>query len=205
VTRFLVVYVTHDGQTGRIARRITRQIVRGLADHPARRADGPAGGRPGVQSFRLGRDTPPAPAGFDAVIAGGCVRYGRHDRVLVDYLRRHAASLASKTTGIFSVDLVSRDPSKSDAGGNVYLRKLLDRIGFAPDLATAFAGRLDYPRYRWFDRWMIRAIMRALGGPTDPRAVVEYTDFAAVDRFSREMLKLSHQSDRADAHGETGC
>jgi menaquinone-dependent protoporphyrinogen oxidase len=50
-----------------------------------------------------------------------------------------------------------------------------------------FAGKLDYPRYRWFDRQMIRLIMALTGGPTDPTTVVDYTDWAAVDGFAGEL------------------
>jgi menaquinone-dependent protoporphyrinogen oxidase len=189
MTRFLIVHATHDGQTGRIADRIAAAL---------------AGGGRSVRSHRLGGGEPPAPQAFDAVIAGGCVRYGRHDRALVDFLRRHADTLARRTTGVFSVDLISLDPAKTQPAGNVYLRKLLGRIGFRPDAAEAFAGRLDYPRYRWFDRWMIRMIMRAMGGPTDPSAVVEYTDFDAVDRFAARMLKLSNRSAQAPASMPAG-
>jgi menaquinone-dependent protoporphyrinogen oxidase len=73
----------------------------------------------------------------------------------------------------------------------VYARKLLARVPFRPGAFAIFPGRLDYPRYRWYDRLMIRAIMRATGGPTDPASVIEYTDWDAVDRFASRMLKLS--------------
>lgn len=183
MTRFLIVHATRYGQTGRIAGRIAAAL---------------AGCGRSVQAHRLGGGEPPAPQAFDAVIAGGCVRYGRHDRALVDFLRRHAHTQARRTAGVFSVDLISQDPAKTTPAGNVYLRKLLGRIGFCPDAAEAFAGRLDYPRYRWFDRWLICMII-ALGGPTDPAAVVEYTDFDAVDRFATRVLKLSSQPARAAA------
>jgi menaquinone-dependent protoporphyrinogen oxidase len=184
--RCLLLYATHHGQTARIAQRMADTLTGSDAD---------------VCTFRFGRGRPPSPARFDMVIAGGCVRYGRHDRRLAGYLRRHADQLSSLTTGVFSVDLIAQDPTKSRPSGNVYLRKLIARIGFDPDMSVAFAGRLDYPRYRGFDRWMIRMIMRKLGGPTDPNAVVEYTDFDAVDRFSTGMLKLSHRTARPSASG----
>jgi len=52
------------------------------------------------------------------------------------------------------------------------------------------AGRLDYPRYTWLDRQMIRLIMRVSGGPTDPEASIEYTDWAAVDGLAGQMAEL---------------
>jgi menaquinone-dependent protoporphyrinogen oxidase len=32
---------------------------------------------------------------------------------------------------------------------------------------AVFAGALRYPRYRWYDRFMIRLIMKMTGGETD--------------------------------------
>jgi menaquinone-dependent protoporphyrinogen oxidase len=36
-------------------------------------------------------------------------------------------------------------------------------------LAVAIVGGLDDARWRWWDRPIIRLIMRLTGGPTDPR------------------------------------
>jgi menaquinone-dependent protoporphyrinogen oxidase len=173
---FLMAFATHDGQTGRIAERIAARLE--AASVP-------------VRACRFGHDSVPAPEGFDGFIAGSCVRYGRCDKRMIDYLRIHASALSRLPTGLFSVDLISRDPGKDEPRGNVYARKLLARVPFRPGAFAIFPGRLDYPRYRWYDRLMIRAIMRATGGPTDPASVIEYTDWDAVDRFASRMLKLS--------------
>ena len=54
-----------------------------------------------------------------------------------------------------------------------------------------FAGKLDYPRYGFIDRQMIRFIMLITKGPTDPKAVVEFTDWAQVEAFGREVCALT--------------
>jgi menaquinone-dependent protoporphyrinogen oxidase len=43
-----------------------------------------------------------------------------------------------------------------------------------------FAGALRYPRYRWYDRFMIRLIMKMTGGETDTSKEVVYTDWQQV-------------------------
>ena len=53
-----------------------------------------------------------------------------------------------------------------------------------------FAGKLDYPRYGFFDRQMIRFIMLMTKGPTDPAAVVEFTDWQRVEAFARDVCAL---------------
>ncbi|MEI7538802.1 MAG: flavodoxin domain-containing protein, partial [Comamonadaceae bacterium] len=54
-----------------------------------------------------------------------------------------------------------------------------------------FAGKLDYPRYRFIDRQMIRFIMLITKGPTDPSVVVEFTDWQAVEEFGRTVGKMA--------------
>jgi menaquinone-dependent protoporphyrinogen oxidase len=53
-----------------------------------------------------------------------------------------------------------------------------------------FAGRLDYPRYAFFDRQMIRLIMPITRGPTDPRATVEFTDWDKVAQFAGRIQTM---------------
>jgi len=61
-------------------------------------------------------------------------------------------------------------------------------------VAVAFAGRLDYPRYSWWDRQIIRFIMLLTGGPTDPSASVEYTSWPAVDAFADRIAELQRRN-----------
>jgi len=70
------------------------------------------------------------------------------------------------------------------------LRKTIARHRLAPALVTAFAGRLDYRRYRWRDRQIIRFIMLLTGGPTAADTCVEYTSWDAVDAFAAQIAEL---------------
>ncbi|EJS87554.1 protoporphyrinogen oxidase, partial [Pasteurella multocida subsp. multocida str. Anand1_cattle] len=67
---------------------------------------------------------------------------------------------------------------------NVYVRKFLQRIDWQPHLAAVFAGALYYPRYSFFDRTMIRLIMKITGGETDTSKEIEYTDWQKVEFFT---------------------
>ena len=57
-------------------------------------------------------------------------------------------------------------------------------------LIAVFAGALRYPRYRWYDRFMIRLIMKMTGGETDTRKEVVYTDWQQVAHFAREIAHI---------------
>jgi menaquinone-dependent protoporphyrinogen oxidase len=89
-----------------------------------------------------------------------------------------------------SVNLTARKPAKTTATGNAYLRKTIARHRLAPAVAVAFAGRLDYRRYGWLDRQIIRFIMLLTRGPTDPDTCIEYTSWPAVDEFADRVADL---------------
>jgi menaquinone-dependent protoporphyrinogen oxidase len=55
---------------------------------------------------------------------------------------------------------------------------------------AVFAGKLDYPIYTFLDRQVIRFIMWMTKGPTDPQAVVEFTDWKKVDDFGRAIAGM---------------
>jgi menaquinone-dependent protoporphyrinogen oxidase len=134
--------------------------------------------------------------GFDCIIIGASIRYGRHKQEVHDFIARHCKLLAEKENAFFSVNIVARKPTKCQPETNPYLRNFLKKITWRPNNLVVFAGRLDYPRCSYFDRMMIRFIMLITNGPTDPTAVVEFTDWNQVDAFARLMgEKLYSNSD----------
>jgi menaquinone-dependent protoporphyrinogen oxidase len=133
-------------------------------------------------------------AAFDAIVIGASIRYGRHSKTVMDFIQRHAPLLDSKPNAFFSVNIVARKPDKNQPDTNPYLRKFLRQIAWRPRALAVFAGKLDYPRYRFFDRWMIRLIMLMTKGPTDPTAVIEFTDWQQVEAFGQRIGTLKESS-----------
>ncbi len=175
MSRVLIVYSTTDGHTLRICERL-RQVMT------------PAGAEV--------RIVPIAEAGsvdlgaHDKIIVGASIRYGRHARAVHDFVEEHAEALAARPSAFFSVSIVARKRDKNRPETNPYARKFLHGIRWRPRLAAVFAGRLEYPRYRPLDRLAIRLIMLITRGPTDPRAVVEFTDWREVEAFGRRVAEL---------------
>lgn len=99
-------------------------------------------------------------------------------------------ALDAKPNAFFSVNIVARKPQKNQPDTNPYLQKFLKGIRWRPKDTDVFAGKLDYPSYRFADRLMIRLIMLITGGPTDPRTVVEFTDWQRVDAFARRVISM---------------
>lgn len=127
---------------------------------------------------------------FERIVIGASIRYGHHQPEVAQFIHQHQGFLESRPSAFFSVNIVARKPNKNQPETNPYLKKFLRQIRWKPQLAAVFAGKLNYPIYGWFDRQMIRLIMLITHGPTDPRAVVEFTDWAQVEAFAHAVCAL---------------
>ncbi|NJL09113.1 MAG: menaquinone-dependent protoporphyrinogen IX dehydrogenase [Methylacidiphilales bacterium] len=126
-----------------------------------------------------------APAALVVLIAA--VRYGRHLEEATTFLDIYRALPVPPPLALASVCLTARKPNRRTAQDNPYLRKLIAHHGLTPAVARAFPGMLDYPRYGWLDRHVIRLIMWMTGGPADGTSRVEYTDWDDIEVFAGEL------------------
>lgn len=173
----LLFYATRDGQSRLIASRIAATLNRtGIEASP----------RDLAQTMPTLDELAAAP--LVALIAS--VRYGHHLAEAERMITLYQSLSAPPPLALASVNLTARKAGKDTPDGNAYLRKWIARRNLSPALATAIAGRLDYPRYGWLDRQMIRLIMKLTGGPTNPDAQVEYTSWEAVERFAQSIAEL---------------
>jgi menaquinone-dependent protoporphyrinogen oxidase len=170
MSRILIIYSTTDGQSEKICRRLQKVIER-------------EGNQVTLCPITDSSGLDPRP--FDKIVIGASIRYGRHSPLVADFIARNKALLDSKPNAFFSVNVVARKPEKSRPEANPYLQKFLGRIAWRPRELAVFAGRIDYPSYGPLDRLMIRLIMWMTKGPTDPKAVVEFTDWQQVEEFGR--------------------
>jgi menaquinone-dependent protoporphyrinogen oxidase len=128
--------------------------------------------------------------GFDTVVIGASIRYGKHQPQVFEFIRKNQATLEAKPSAFFSVNVVARKPEKNQPETNPYLQKFLKKISWQPQNLAVFAGKIDYPRYGFMDRQMIRFIMWMTKGPTDPTTTIEFTDWDSVEAFGRKIAKL---------------
>ncbi len=131
------------------------------------------------------------PARYDVIVIGASVRNGRHNPAVLDFIRANQTLLQSKPSGFFSVNLVARKPDKNTPESNPYVRRFFTHSAWKPRLVGVFAGNLDYPRYGTIDRNVIRLIMWLTGGPTDPQAKVEFTNWDEVRRYAGRIAALA--------------
>ncbi len=175
MARILIVYSTTDGHTREICNRLRRVIEQ--QEHQVT-----------LVPVAEVADADLEPC--DKIVVGASIRYGKHSPRIVDFIERNAQVLNRKTSAFFSVSVVARKPEKNQPHTNPYVRKLLRKISWRPREVAVFAGRIDYPSYGFLDRMVIRGIMWLTGGPTDPKAVVEFTDWRQVEAFGSLIAKM---------------
>ena len=175
MARILILHSTVDGHTLRICDRL-----RALLE-----ANGEA-----VVHCAVEQSAAHDVAAFDKIVIGASIRYGKHRPNVYGFIAQHRALLDARPCAFFSVNIVARKAAKNRPETNPYLQKFLRQSGWRPRELAVFAGKLDYPRYGWLDRQMIRLIMKITGGPTDPATVIDYTDWSAVDALAQRVSAL---------------
>jgi menaquinone-dependent protoporphyrinogen oxidase len=175
--RILIVYGTGHGQTRKIAERIAAILTE-------------AGNS--VTVLDAGKVAPlPAPGGFDAVIVGSSVEFGRHRASVRRYVIDQVDQLNGVPSAFFSVSgsAASSDPAQR-CNAREYLSDFLKSTGWKPWLGDTVAGAMAYTRYDPITRWVIRKISAKNGGPTDTSRDHEFTDWSQVDWFAEAFLEM---------------
>lgn len=168
----LIVFSTVDGHTLKICQRIQR-VLEDRAHKVTLVAV--------EEALRMDCST------FDKIVLGASIRYGKHSPLVYEFVGKNREQLARTASAFFSVSVVARKPGKNTPAGNQYFRKFKRLSKWSPPIAATFAGKIDYPRYHLLDRLVIQFIMLITRGPTDPKSVVEFTDWNAVDAFAEQV------------------
>jgi len=175
MAKLLMLYSTVDGHTLEITRRLAQMVQ--AAGHAAEVQELTPSTRVDLQAF-------------EGVLIGASIRYGKHRPEVARFIRANAAKLAAMPAAFFSISALARKPEKRQPATNPYVRKLLATVAWQPNAIGIFGGRIAYPRYRFFDKHMIRFIMWITGGPTDLDGTFEFTDWDEVAGFGRQVVNL---------------
>ena len=171
MSNILIIYSTTDGHTKTICERIKKFLINGnfvelLSLEDAKKVD---------------------LYNFEKIIIGASIRYGKHSRELYKFINLNKNTLDQKKNAFFSVNVVARKPEKNSAETNPYINKFLKISKWKPNKISVFAGKVDYPNYNFFDKYIIKFIMFITKGPTDTSQSYEFTDWSKVDDFSKEF------------------
>ena len=167
----LIIYSTTDGQTKKICDRI--------AESSKRKSEITLCEIENAPEINLTQ--------YRKIVIGASIRYGKHNPLVYEFVNVNKDELEKKSTAFFTVNVVARKKGKNQPDTNPYMKKFLELSGWQPDKLAVFAGRIDYPSYRFFDRLIIRFIMFITKGPTDTSQTYEFTDWAKVEEFAREV------------------
>jgi len=171
----LIIYSTTDGHTLKICQRLQRVI-----EQQAHRVD--------LVSIN---DAPDADLDlFDKIVIGASIRYGKHRPQVYDFIKRNEKVLESKPSAFFSVNVVARKPGKNRPETNPYIRQFQRKSSWQPKELAVFAGKIDYQKYRFWDRHLIRLIMWMTDGPTHPKTDTEFTNWEDVDAFGQRVCVM---------------
>jgi len=167
MSRILIIYASHYGQTATIAGRIRDRLVDRGHD---------------VDLVNVEVGAPP-PDRYDAVMLGSRVEFSHHAKQIAQYVRTHGEGLRRIPTAFFSVSMsaAGKDPTSDP---NRYLATTFADLAWTPTVSTAFGGALQYRRYNWILRAVLKAISKRGGHSTDTAKNHVYTDFAAVSDFA---------------------
>jgi len=175
MSEILIIYSTTDGHTLEICQRLQRLIEQQGHQVTLTSVDD-------ASNMQL--------ESFNKIVIGASIRYGKHHKQVYDFIKSNEQILDSKPNAFFSVNVVARKPEKNQPETNPYLQKFLRQITWQPKQLAVFAGKIDYQRYRFRDRQMIRLIMWITKGPTDPETVVEFTDWKQVETFGQLLANM---------------
>ena len=168
---FLLIYSSTDGHTKKICERIKNFLNDGNLVELVSIEN--------VKKIDLFR--------FEKIIIGASIRYGKHSTELYKFIKLNKDILDQKDCAFFSVNVVARKSEKNTAETNPYINKFLKISNWKPNKLRVFAGRVDYPNYNFFDKYIIKFIMFITNGPTDTSQSFEFTDWSKVDDFSKEL------------------
>ena len=167
----LIIFSTTDGHTKKICER----IVNFLNNEKL------------VKIVSLEEATKLDLSEFQRIIVGASIRYGKHSKELYKFIKLNKRILEQKESVFFSVNVVARKYEKNTPETNPYIKKFLKVSKWQPKKLGVFAGKVDYPSYNIFDKYIIKLIMFITGGPTDTSQSYEFTDWSKVEDFAKEL------------------
>lgn len=178
MTTTLILYSSVDGQTKKICHYIADEIKKYTPD---------------VVINLIAFDDFAASPNFvnvDTLVIGASIRYGKHRPAVAEFIEAHKGQLNKINSAFFSVNLVARKDEKNTAQTNPYVIKFFELTDWQPTLVDVFAGQIDYARYRFFDKIMIKFIMWMTKGPTSSPVPIEFTNWLRVRAFAKKICQF---------------
>jgi menaquinone-dependent protoporphyrinogen oxidase len=182
--RLLIVYATREGHT----RRVTEHLLEAFQGHGifVEMAD----------ASHLQPDLALRGA-YEAVVIAGSVHMGKYEPELVRFVAKHRSDLEQLPSAFVSVSMseaVLQSTSttraqrlEAEARIEAASARFRAETGWSPKRTLSVPGALMYRRYGRILRFVMRAIARSNGTPTDVSRDHVLTDWEALSRFAAEF------------------
>lgn len=181
----LLVYATGEGQTARIADRITDRLRDAGHD---------------VTASNVGDLGDVDLSDYDAALLGASIHMGKPQDSMVRFARSHRDALAGMPSGFFEVSLSAAvDDPERQAEARGYVAEFRETTGWEPDIVGVFGGAFRYSQYGFLKRRLIKRIAADSTGDTDTSRDYEYTDWAAVESLADDFAAIVETSEPTEA------
>ena len=127
---------------------------------------------------------------YDFIIIGASIRYGSYRKSFLKFINENHIELQKSKTAFFSVNIVARKSEKNSINTNPYIKKFFKLSKWKPNIIEVFAGKLDYPKYNFINKIIIKFIMWITNGPTNTDIVVEFTNWNDVEKFAYKISQF---------------
>ena len=171
MAKYLLIFSSVDGQTKKICDRLHLNLKNNYNSKVASLED--------AEAEEL--------SSYDFIIIGASIRYGKHRSNLYKFIKKNISILENKNNAFFTVNVVARKENKSTPDTNPYMQKFLKTSEWRPKNLAVFAGKIDYKKYNFFDKHIIRFIMWLTKGPTNTKGSYDFTNWKNVDNFCKKI------------------
>lgn len=179
--KLLVVFATREGQTEKVARRISTHLHEaGAKVQLINAAD-----RASLEDLEL--------AGYDHLVFGASMHAGGIEAELVDFVNEHRRTIERAPRSFFLVLLsaATPDPQLREQWLLDARKKMDEQLQVSFDEVEMIAGALKYSKYPLPLKWLMRRIARKAGSDTDISRDYEYTDWRQVARYARKLMSTT--------------
>lgn len=172
--RLLIGYATRQGQTRKIARRVTDMLID--AGHsvellPLSEAD----------DLNLDR--------FDKILLAAPIHIGHYPKALVEFVSENSVKLNAKGAGFLSVSLSAAGHEADDWKGlDDILEDLQDATGWTPADTLQVAGAYLPSKYDVLTRFIMIRILTKRSPNTNLDEDKEFTDWTALQDWTHRWL-----------------
>jgi menaquinone-dependent protoporphyrinogen oxidase len=126
------------------------------------------------------------PDGQDAVIVAASVHMGKHEKFVVDFVRKNRAELERLPSAFISVSLAAHGDHHE---AETFVQEFTEQTSWRPPHVGIFSGALLYTHYNFLKRQMMKKIAKDQGSPDlDTSRDYVYTEWDGVKRFTEDFL-----------------